>query len=89
MLPDTHDDTHLVQTLETFDGGVANPRGFRAAGQYVGIKADGNGLDLALIVSDTPATAAAVFTINKAQAAPVTVSKDTSRRQAAWLARSS
>ena len=68
--------THTLQTLETFDGGVANPRGFRAAGQYVGIKAAGKGLDLALIVSDTPATAAAVFTINKAQAAPVTVSKE-------------
>ena len=67
--------THLVQTLETLDGGVATPRGFRAAGQYVGIKAEGRGLDLALIVSDTPATAAAVFTTNKAQAAPVTVSK--------------
>jgi len=67
--------THLVQTLETFDGGVATPHGFRAAGQYVGIKAEGRGLDLALIVSDTPATAAAVFTTNKAQAAPVTVSK--------------
>jgi len=67
--------THLVQTLETFDGGVATPRGFRAAGQYVGIKAEGRGLDLALIVSDTPATAAAVFTTNKAQAAPVVVSK--------------
>jgi len=67
--------TFLVQTLETFDGGVATPRGFRASGQYVGIKAEGRGLDLALIVSDTPAIAAAVFTTNKAQAAPVTVSK--------------
>jgi glutamate N-acetyltransferase / amino-acid N-acetyltransferase len=68
--------THTLQTLETFDGGVATPRGFRAAGQYVGIKAAGKGLDLALIVSETPATAAAVFTINKAQAAPVTVSRE-------------
>ncbi len=33
-------------------------------------------LDLALLVSDTPATAAAVFTINKAQAAPVLVSRE-------------
>jgi len=67
--------TQLVQTLETFDGGIATPLGFRASGQYVGIKAEGRGLDLALIVSDTPATAAAVFTTNKAQAAPVTVAK--------------
>ena len=39
-----------------------------------GIKKTG-ALDLALIVSDTPAAAAAVFTTNKAQAAPVLVSK--------------
>jgi glutamate N-acetyltransferase/amino-acid N-acetyltransferase len=55
-------------------GGVTTPRGFRAAGVSAGIKAN-NGLDLALIVSDTPATAAAVFTLNKAQAAPVVVSR--------------
>ncbi|MFN7915795.1 MAG: bifunctional glutamate N-acetyltransferase/amino-acid acetyltransferase ArgJ [Vicinamibacterales bacterium] len=64
-----------TQTLETFQGGVASPKGFTAAGQYVGIKAAGRGLDLALIVSDRPATAAGMFTTNKAQAAPVTVSK--------------
>ena len=55
-------------------GGVTSPRGFRAAGVSAGIKANG-GLDLALIVSDKPATAAAVFTLNKAQAAPVVVSR--------------
>ena len=68
--------TQPVRTLESFEGGVATPRGFRASGQYVGIKAAGRGLDLALIVSDTPANAAAVFTLNKAQAAPVLVSKE-------------
>jgi glutamate N-acetyltransferase / amino-acid N-acetyltransferase len=68
--------THTVQILETFEGGIASPKGFRASGQYVGIKAAGRGLDLALLVSDTPATAAGVFTTNKAQAAPVTVSKE-------------
>lgn len=67
--------TQTVQTLETFQGGVASPKGFTAAGQYVGIKAAGRGLDLALIVSDRPATAAGMFTTNKAQAAPVTVTK--------------
>jgi glutamate N-acetyltransferase / amino-acid N-acetyltransferase len=54
--------------------GVTAPRGFRASGTRVGIKAAG--LDLALIVSDPPATAAAVFTVNRAQAAPVIVSRD-------------
>ncbi len=55
-------------------GGVTTPRGYRAAGVSAGIKAN-NGLDLALIVSDAPATAAGVFTLNKTQAAPVLVSK--------------
>jgi glutamate N-acetyltransferase/amino-acid N-acetyltransferase len=56
-------------------GGVTTPRGFRAAGVRAGIKASGN-LDLALIASDTPAVAAAVFTLNKVQAAPVIVSRE-------------
>jgi len=56
-------------------GGVATARGFRAAGVSAGIKASG-GLDLALIVSDAPAQAAAVFTTNKAIAAPVIVSRE-------------
>ena len=65
-----------VQTIETINGGVATPAGFRAAGVSAGIKAKAGALDLALIVSDRPATAAAVFTTNLAQAAPVTVSRD-------------
>ena len=56
-------------------GGVTAPRGFRAAGVSAGIKANGNP-DLALLVSDTPATAAAVFTTNRAQAAPVLVARE-------------
>ena len=65
-----------VQILETITGGVATPKGFRAAGVSAGIKARAGALDLALLVSDGPATAAAVFTINRAQAAPVLVSRD-------------
>lgn len=61
--------------LSVAGGGVTTPRGFRAAGVSAGIKANG-GLDLALLVSDTPATAAAVFTLNRAQAAPVVVSRE-------------
>ncbi|MGE0448299.1 MAG: bifunctional glutamate N-acetyltransferase/amino-acid acetyltransferase ArgJ [Vicinamibacterales bacterium] len=68
--------TNALRTLETCTGGVATPRGFRAAGVHVGIKASGRGPDLALIVSDAPATAAAVFTTNLAQAAPVVVSRE-------------
>lgn len=63
---------HLA--AKAIEGSVSAPAGFRAAGVACGIKKAG-GLDLALIVSDTPAAAAAVFTTNKAQAAPVLVSK--------------
>jgi glutamate N-acetyltransferase/amino-acid N-acetyltransferase len=58
----------------TVDGGVTAPQGFRAAGVLCGIKA--NGLDLALIASDAPASAAGVFTTNKAPAAPIVVSRE-------------
>src|SRR5687767_13568576 len=54
-------------------GGVTAPAGFRAAGVRCGIKAAG--LDLALVASDVRAAAAAVFTTNLAQAAPVLVSR--------------
>jgi glutamate N-acetyltransferase/amino-acid N-acetyltransferase len=54
--------------------GVTAPAGFRAAGVSAGIK-PAHGLDLALIVSDMPAHAAAVFTTNLAQAAPVLVAR--------------
>src|SRR6476660_9658963 len=65
----------MTPTASTATGGVTTPRGFRAAGVAAGIKAS-NGLDLALIVSETPAQAAAVFTTNLAVAAPVVVSRE-------------
>src|SRR5215510_2008397 len=55
--------------------GVATAKGFRAAGVSAGIKTTAR-LDLALVVSDTPANAAAMFTRSKVQAAPVLVSKE-------------
>jgi glutamate N-acetyltransferase/amino-acid N-acetyltransferase len=68
--------TPALEALEMIAGGVTTPRSFRAAGVSAGIKAREGALDLALIVSDRPATAAAVFTLNRAQAAPVMVSRD-------------
>lgn len=59
----------------TMAGGVTAPAGFRASGVACGIKANGRP-DLALLVSDTPAAAAAVFTTNVAQAAPIVVSRE-------------
>ncbi len=54
-------------------GGITLPVGFRAMGIHCGIKKMKK--DLALIVSDVPAVAAAVFTQNRVQAAPVVLSK--------------
>jgi glutamate N-acetyltransferase/amino-acid N-acetyltransferase len=65
----------MASSVSTVAGGVTTPRGFRAAGVSAGIKA-GGALDLALLVSDAPAHAAAVFTTNKATAAPVIVSRE-------------
>lgn len=53
------------------------PKGFLAASTHVGVKASNTRFDdLALIASETPCSAAAVFTKNKFQAAPVTVSRE-------------
>lgn len=52
-----------------FAGGITSAKGFKAWGEHVGLKRHKK--DLALIVSDEPAVAAAVFTTNKAKAAPV------------------
>jgi glutamate N-acetyltransferase / amino-acid N-acetyltransferase len=63
------------------EGGVTTPLGFRAAGVACGIKRAPDPpaaapLDLALVAADAPVSAAAVFTTNKAVAAPVMVSRD-------------
>jgi glutamate N-acetyltransferase / amino-acid N-acetyltransferase len=50
------------------------PRGFTFAATHCGLKK--SRLDLALIASDAPANAAAIFTTNRVQAAPVRVCKE-------------
>ncbi len=59
--------------METIGGGITAAAGFRAAAVACGIKAEG--ADLALLVADQPASAAAVFTTNLTVAAPVLVSR--------------
>jgi len=51
-------------------------RGYRFAGIHCGIRANTTKLDLALVVSDTPASAAGVFTQNRVTAAPVQVCRE-------------
>src|SRR3954447_11661506 len=65
----------MSATAVTIPGGVATPLGFRAAGISAGIKPSGHP-DLMLLVADAPAQVAAVFTTNKAVAAPVVVSRE-------------
>jgi glutamate N-acetyltransferase/amino-acid N-acetyltransferase len=52
----------------------ALPHGFRFAAVTAGIKASGNP-DFAVAVADRPASAAAMFTSNKVQAAPLTIGR--------------
>src|SRR5438105_15489540 len=54
---------------------LLSPRGFRASGVYAGIKMK-QSPDVGLLVCDTLATAAAVFTTNKVFAAPVKVGRE-------------
>ncbi|HVM62919.1 MAG TPA: bifunctional glutamate N-acetyltransferase/amino-acid acetyltransferase ArgJ [Verrucomicrobiae bacterium] len=60
----------MKATFKRMSGSVTAPQGFRAAGVAAGIKASGK-KDVALIVSDVPATVAATFTTNQVKAAPV------------------
>ncbi|MDE7244551.1 MAG: bifunctional ornithine acetyltransferase/N-acetylglutamate synthase [Oscillospiraceae bacterium] len=60
--------------MKEITGGVCAAQGFRAAGIHVGVKTHhAEKKDVALIVSDTDCTAAAVFTKNVVKAAPIHV----------------
>ncbi|GAA6036818.1 hypothetical protein JCM8097_003493 [Rhodosporidiobolus ruineniae] len=52
------------------------PHGFLATGLHCGVKKDRQKLDLGVIISDRPASAAGTFTRNAFVAAPVLVSRD-------------
>lgn len=67
--------------FKTIEGSIVAPQGFLAGGVFCDIKRIGTGKgsdkgqkrDLALIVSETPATVAGMFTTNQVCAAPVKV----------------
>ncbi len=65
--------------------GVTVPLGFSASGIAAGIKPGGR-VDCAAVVSDLPATVAAVFTTNRVKAAPVLVSIEHARNRTARAA---
>lgn len=66
--------------LKKPDCGTFRVPGFRSAGIRCGIKKKSGAPDLAVIVSDRPATVAGVFTRNKVQAAPVLFDKKRVRK---------
>lgn len=59
-------------------GGITSPQGYRAGVAAAGLRYRDRA-DVALLVSDTPAAAAGLFTRNRVQAAPVRVARETLR----------
>ena len=62
--------------FKIIDGGVCAPKGFSANGIHCGIRKNRTKRDIALIVSDVPAAAAATYTTNLVKGAPLTVTKN-------------
>ena len=62
--------------LKEIQGGVCAAKGFTANGVHCGIRKNKTKRDLALIVSETQASAAAVYTQNLVKGAPLTVTKN-------------
>jgi len=66
----------MKQEIEKIEHGtIVTPKGFHAAGLYSGVKRKRK--DLGVIYCEKPANAAAVYTLNKIVAAPITVTKAT------------
>ena len=61
--------------MKIIQGGVCAATGFKASGIHCGIRRNHSKKDLALIVSDRKAAAAAVYTTNLVKGAPLTVTK--------------
>lgn len=61
--------------MTKINGGVTAPKGFKASGIHCGIRKNKIKKDLALIVSEVRASAAAVYTTNLVKGAPITVTK--------------
>ncbi|ALX48451.1 bifunctional glutamate N-acetyltransferase/amino-acid acetyltransferase ArgJ [Lentibacillus amyloliquefaciens] len=60
-----------IQKME--EGTIVTPAGFQAAGMHTGVKRKRH--DLGMIYCDVPASAAALYTLNAIQAAPLHVTK--------------
>ncbi len=62
-------------TIQPISGGVCAASGFTANGIHCGIRRNRQKSDLALILSEVPASAAAVYTTNLVKGAPLLVTK--------------
>ena len=62
--------------MKIIEGGVCAAQGYTANGIHCGIRPNRTKRDLSLIVSQVPATAAAVYTTNLVKGAPLTVTKN-------------
>ncbi len=62
--------------MEFISGGVCAAKGFKASGIHCGIRKNKLKRDLALILSEKKASAAAVYTTNLVKGAPLQVTKD-------------
>ena len=62
--------------MRVIEGGVCAAKGFLAAGIHCGIRKNRQKRDLALILSEKKASAAAVYTTNLVKGAPLQVTKD-------------
>ena len=62
--------------MNLISGGVCAAKGFKANGIHCGIRKNHSKKDLALIVSEVPASVAAVYTTNLVKGAPLTVTKN-------------
>ncbi len=65
----------MQNNIKLIEGGVCAAKGFLANGIHCGIRKNRTKNDLALIVSEAPASAAAVYTTNLVKGAPLTVTK--------------
>jgi glutamate N-acetyltransferase/amino-acid N-acetyltransferase len=61
--------------MKIIEGGVCAAKGFKAGGVHCGIRKNRDKKDLALIISDVRAAAAAVYTTNLVKGAPIAVTK--------------
>jgi len=61
--------------MNIIEGGVCAAKGFKAGGIHCGIRKNRTKRDLALIISEQKATAAATYTTNLVKGAPLTVTK--------------